>query len=56
MTYDQKCHDLAIAFLSDFPALTAERRAEYADEMAKAIQQTIEEYIDEVVEAPTVDA
>jgi hypothetical protein len=40
--YDQKCFDLAEAFLEDEPHLATERRT---DELAALIQSTIEDYI-----------
>lgn len=44
-TYDPKCHELALAFLVDFPKLNEERRAKYAHAMACEIQSAIEDYI-----------
>ena len=44
-TYDKKCHDLALAFLSDL-ALTDERRAFLAHELASELQDLIEDFID----------
>lgn len=42
-TYDQKCYDLAEAFLSDEPHLNTEK---YRDLLAKEIQQAIEDFIE----------
>ena len=44
-SYDQKSLDLALAFLSDFPALTADQRKDYAHRMALDIQGAIEDFI-----------
>ena len=44
MSYDQKCFDLAKAFLEDEPDLDNERGAE---ELAQAIQEVIEAWIEE---------
>lgn len=45
MSYDQKCYDLAWDFLSDIqePVKPAD-----ADRLAQEIQQTIEDYLEEV--------
>lgn len=47
MSYDQKCYDLAWEFLSDIqePVKPAD-----ADRLAQEIQQTIEDYLEEVEE------
>ncbi len=46
MTYDKKCLQLAISFLSDHDyALTITRRNELADLLAQEIQRTIEDFI-----------
>lgn len=42
MAYDQKCYDLAEAFLEDMPHLNTEGRR---DALAKEIQETIEGFI-----------
>lgn len=42
MAWDQKCFDLAQAFLSDTPHLETNRRTE---ELAQLIQTTIEDWI-----------
>lgn len=48
MTYDQKCYDLAEAFLSDEPnADTSEHR----HVLAQRIQSAIEDYLAELTEA-----
>lgn len=41
-SYDQKCYDLAALFLGDEPHLHTTDRC---DELAKQIQETIEQYI-----------
>jgi hypothetical protein len=43
MTYDQKCLDLAILFLSDNPDIDTPHNR---DELAQAIQRAIEEWIE----------
>jgi hypothetical protein len=51
MTYDTKCLDLAMAFLSDFSdAQLPHPRAKLADELAQSIQQAIEDYINAEIE------
>ncbi len=46
MTYDKKCLQLAISFLSDYDyALTIKKRNELADLLAQEIQRTIEDFI-----------
>ncbi len=46
MSYDRKCLQLAISFLSDYDyTLTIKRRNELADLLAQEIQRTIEDFI-----------
>ena len=45
MTYDQKCYDLAFAFLSDVEDTVLH---EHADALAKDIQTTIEDFLEEL--------
>lgn len=42
MSYDQKCYDLAEAFLEDEPELNTEKNR---DELAQAIQDVIEGHL-----------
>lgn len=42
MTYDEKCYELALAFLADEPELNTD---ENADDLAMVIQGEIEDYI-----------
>ena len=42
MTSDEKCYELALAFLSDYPHLNTDKRA---DELACEIQECIECFI-----------
>ena len=45
MSYDEKCYDLAIAFLQDY-RLSEDRTKKYAHELAQNIQRTIEDYLE----------
>lgn len=47
MGYDPKCYELAMAFLEDHPDLSKDRGGELAQE----IQDTIETFLDEWVNA-----
>lgn len=42
MSYDQRCYDLAEAFLNDEPSL---RTDHHKDDLAQLLQTTIEDYI-----------
>ena len=42
MTYDEKCYELALMFLSDHPCLNTDKNA---DELAMEIQGHIEDWI-----------
>lgn len=44
MSYDEKCHDLAVAFLSDYyaPGPVADEKAK---ELAQIIQDAIEDFL-----------
>jgi len=42
MTYDEKCHELALAFLSDYPHINTDSMA---DKLAQEIQERIEDFI-----------
>lgn len=42
MTYDEKCHDLALYFLQDHNLTDTDRKA-YAHELAQRIQQAVED-------------
>ena len=42
MTYDEKCYELALVFLSDHPHINTDAMA---DELASVIQDTIEDFI-----------
>lgn len=42
MSYDEKCYELALAFLADHPHLNTDKRA---DELACEIQRVIEDWI-----------
>ena len=47
MSYDAKCHTLALAFLSDFQdAALPHPRAKLADELAQQIQDAVEGFIE----------
>ena len=48
MTYDQKCYDLAAAFLRDKKTASEEEFKLYADDLAKRLQVTIEEFMEEI--------
>lgn len=50
MSHDPKCHDLAEAFIGDYPLLaTAPNRERYVDLLAEAIQATIEGWLEMAV-------
>jgi hypothetical protein len=42
MSYDEKCYELALAFLGDHPTINTD---EMADELAMEIQESIECFI-----------
>ena len=48
MTYDQKCYDLAASFLRDKETASEEEFKFYADDLAKRLQVTIEEFMEEI--------
>jgi hypothetical protein len=48
MSYDQRCHDLALAFLEDESWLSDAERKAAADTIAQAIQGTIEGEIEDL--------
>jgi hypothetical protein len=48
MSYDQKCYDLAAAFLEDSPGATEQQR----DKLAQRIQSTIEDWLSHDDDAP----
>lgn len=47
MTYDTKCHDLALHFLSDYGPLGIAARQMLADQLAQRVQQAVEDFLDE---------
>ena len=46
-TYDSKCYELAKVFMSDFEFRTDEAELETTAKLAQAIQDAIEEFIDD---------
>jgi hypothetical protein len=51
-TYDRACHDLALHFLQDEPLKDEAQRARYADDLAKNIQQAVEDWFDTPGDVP----
>ena len=46
MSYDKKCHGLAIAFLRDYSYVSIEQRQLREAELAQIIQNVIEDYLE----------
>ena len=47
MSYDKKCFDLAVAFISDCRISNQSRRENFEHELAQRIQNEIEMYLEE---------
>lgn len=45
MTYDPKCYNLARVFIEDLKTTSADEAVKLADDLAKAIQSAIEDWM-----------
>mgnify|MGYP001588816775 CR=1 FL=1 len=55
MSYDKKCHSLAVAFLGNYTYVSVEQRQFREAELAQAIQDVIENYLEDEAGEPSME-